>query len=109
MADLTIRPATAADLPAVGAIWYESEREDDPTAPLLLGVPSLYGHELATRELNVAERDGGVVGFAAVVERGGIAFLADLFVRASEHSSGVGRRLLDHLLPRDGRTRCTIA
>lgn len=109
MARESIRPATAADLPAIGAIWYEAEREDDPTVPRLLGVPSLYAHELATRELYVAERDGSVVGFGAVVERGGIAFLADLFVRAAHRSTGVGKRLLEHMLPRDERTRCTIA
>ena len=105
----TIRPATAADLPAIGAIWYESEREDDPTAPLMLGVPSLYAHELATRELHVAKRHGVVVAFAAVVERDGIVFLADLFVAAAHRSTGLGTRLLGHLLPRDGRTRCTIS
>lgn len=105
----TIRPATAADLAHVAAIWYEAAVGDEPDPPPLRTVPSLYVHELETRELFVLERAGQVVAFAALINRGPIAFLADLFVTTAQRSAGLGQRLLRHVLPRDGRTCCTVS
>jgi GNAT superfamily N-acetyltransferase len=102
-----IRLAQERDLPRVGAIWYQAVAGDAAGAPPW--VPSLYPHELASHELYVAERGGEVVAFGAVVQRGGIAFLADLFVAAEQRSTGVGKRLLGHILPRDGRPRFTVS
>jgi GNAT superfamily N-acetyltransferase len=106
MCEETIRPATAADLPALYDIWYASEASDD--LPPRGSWPWL-AHELATGELLLAERDGAPIGFAATITRGEIVFLSDCFVRADAQSSGVGRRLLQRLLPRDGRTCCTVS
>jgi GNAT superfamily N-acetyltransferase len=65
-------------------------------------------NSLYTEELFVAEQGGMVLGFAAVVTRGPISFLADLFVDPVWQSGGLGRRLLGHVLPSDGRLGCTL-
>jgi GNAT superfamily N-acetyltransferase len=104
----TIRPATAADLPALYEIWYANEVGDDPSPPSRGPWPWLR-HELATGELLVAERGGQAIGFAATIARDGIVFLSDCFVREDVRSGGVGRQLLQHLLPRDGRICCTLS
>jgi GNAT superfamily N-acetyltransferase len=104
-----IRQATEADLSDVAAIWYESTTEGQSNPRPLHHAPSLYLHELETRELFVLERDEQVVAFAAVINRGSIAFLADLFVGAAYRSRGLGQQLLNHVLPRDGRICCTVS
>jgi GNAT superfamily N-acetyltransferase len=108
MSEATIRPATAADLPALYEIWFASEAGDDPQPPQRGRWPWLE-HELATGALLLAERGGVALGFAGTIARGQVVFLADCFVRADAQSGGVGRRLLQHLLPRDGRTICTLS
>src|SRR5207237_1173602 len=57
--------------------------------------PDYLDHELATGTLVVATSRGDVVGFAGVLERGEVAYLADLFVRRDLVGKGVGRALLD--------------
>ena len=104
-----IRHATVADLPHVAEIWYEAAVGDDANPPALPGIPSLYQHELATQELFVLERDGCVVAFAAVINRGAIAFVADLFVSAAHRSAGLGQCLLGRVIPSDGRVCCTVS
>ncbi|HEX9370434.1 MAG TPA: GNAT family N-acetyltransferase [Roseiflexaceae bacterium] len=104
----TIRPATIADLPELYDIWYASEVGDDPHPPPR-GAASVILHELETGEVCAAEQAGQVVGFAAMVTRDGVVFVAECFVRADCQSAGVGRRLLQQLLPRDGRTCCTLS
>ena len=104
-----IRPATENDLPQVAAIWYEAAVEDEPDPPTLVGTPSLYLHEVETRELYVVERQGTILAFAAVINRGPVAFVADLFVSAAHRSTGLGQRLLRHILPDDGRACWTVS
>src|SRR5438105_2372327 len=101
MTDTPVRPATAEDLPAIGRIWYEAQTDDDPDPPPLRAVPSLYAHELAHNELLVAERDGQVAAFGSLITRGPLRFLADLFVTRALHGAGLGRLLLDRLIPAD--------
>ncbi len=104
---IIVRPATTSDLVRVGEIWAANQEphswSGSPT------VPSLYYHELATQELFVAERGGMVLGFAAVVTRGSVSFLADLFVDPDCQSGGVGGGLLRYVLPRDDRLCCTLS
>ncbi len=107
VSDIHIRPATERDLPRVGAIWYQAVAGDDADAAPW--VPSLYPHELASHELHVAESSGEVAAFGAVVHRDRIAFLADLFVATEHRSTGVGKRLLEHILPPAGRTCATVS
>jgi GNAT superfamily N-acetyltransferase len=101
-----IRPAGAADIPAIHqmivdlATYERSGREvsataDDLRAALLAGQPSLFAH--------VAEEDGQVVGFAlwflsysTWLGRHGI-HLEDLYVRPEQRGRGHGRALLAEL------------
>jgi ribosomal protein S18 acetylase RimI-like enzyme len=109
MSEVLIRKATSADLPRIAAIWYDATTEGTANPPPARGVPSLYLHELETQELFVLEDDNEVRGYAAVISRGDIAYLADLFVHSVYRSAGLGRRLLDAVLATDGRLCCTVA
>jgi GNAT superfamily N-acetyltransferase len=102
--NIRIRLAQTVDLPRIAEIWAASQGDGAAT-----GVPSLYDHECANQELFVAERSGVLLGFASVVVRGSVAFLADLFVDPACQSEGVGRRLLHHVLPVDRRLCCTLS
>jgi GNAT superfamily N-acetyltransferase len=103
-----IRSAVEADLTAIYDIWYAAEIGDDP-APPPYGSPALLRHELATANMNLAEIDDRIAGFAATVVRGAVVFLSECFVRAEFQSRGVGRTLVRRLLPNDGRVRCTLS
>lgn len=103
-----IRAATLADLPAIYNLWYEAEVGDDPDLPPA-GDPALYQHELANGEVYVVERAGEVIGFATLLPRSGVVFLADFFVRADAQSTGIGQKLLRQILPQDGRLYCTLS
>ncbi|MBI3969678.1 MAG: GNAT family N-acetyltransferase [Chloroflexi bacterium] len=106
---LTLRRATAVDLPAIYVVFYENEVRGEPNPPPPGNVPLFLKHELATGEMWVAERGGRVVGFAALLARGAIAYLAELFVHPDQQSTGVGRALLNRILPKDGRVCCTLS
>lgn len=109
MAHVAVRAATEADLDDAYDIFYRDQVGDAPDPPPRGDLPSFLGHLLNTGEMRVAERDGRIVGFAALVTRGGVSYLAELFVRPEEQSAGVGKRLLDAVLPADGRTACTVS
>jgi GNAT superfamily N-acetyltransferase len=101
-----IRPAGAADIPAIHQMIVElatyersgheaTATEDDLRAALLAGQPALFAH--------VAEEDGQAVGFAlwfltysTWLGRHGI-HLEDLYVRPERRSQGHGRALLAEL------------
>jgi GNAT superfamily N-acetyltransferase len=95
---VTIRPAADADLPAALAVRWRCDHGPDAEVPA--GPANLRGlrHELATGWMAVAEAEGEVVGFAGVVERAGVAMVADLFVDPRRHGMGIGARLLADVL-----------
>jgi GNAT superfamily N-acetyltransferase len=108
MQPFTIRAATSADLPVVNAIYYDNEIEADaPYAPPRREL-ACFAHELETGTMQVAERDGEVLGFASALRRGDVTYLSELFVRPDRQSSGIGRALLQRVLPAQG-IRCTLA
>jgi GNAT superfamily N-acetyltransferase len=106
----TLRRAERGDLAEIDAIFREAELEPgeirvaDSAEPL-----PIFAHELCAAEVWVAEDGGEIVGFATRVERGRTAFLAELFVRGSRRSAGVGRALLERCFDARGCERSTLA
>lgn len=126
--EVRFRAATEADLPACEAIWRDGlndyliplgQYEVPPDNPSLR---MLHAHTLATDpgRFRVATRpeewddadDGDnrapqaadgrrVIAFGSAVRRGPVWFLSMLFVRPGEQATGVGRSLLQQILPVD--------
>jgi hypothetical protein len=105
---ISIRIATPGDLPAVHTVWYATETVGEPHPPPVGEPHPWLRHVLRAGTLLVAERDGAVIGFAGIIERGALVYLTDLFVAPERQSHGVGGALLDAILPRDGRMLATI-
>jgi len=114
LAGITIRPALSADLPDCHRIWRDGI--DAYLRPMGLpplqadnpGVRRLHDHTLATdpRRFLVADRrdrrgEDRVVAFGSALERGDVWFLSMLFVAPGEQAHGLGRALLERLLPED--------
>ena len=118
---IVLRRATATDLAACEDVWRDGlndyllplgQMEITPDnaqlrqlhAHLLDTDPSLFW--VATRT-DLPDVAGGerVIAFAAASRRGPTWFLSMLFVRPGEQSRGLGRRLLDRILPSDGAVR----
>jgi GNAT superfamily N-acetyltransferase len=109
-----LRPARADELTACGAIWRVAlndyfERLNLPLIPDdLTSITGLYRHLHATdpdRFIVATRPDPGVplgeriVGFASAVVRGRSWYLAMLFVLPEEQGLGLGRTLLERVLP----------
>jgi GNAT superfamily N-acetyltransferase len=114
------RPATPEDLPACAAIWRESI--NDYLAPRNIGlipdelgpITRLYRHlqatdparfVVATRGATDGPIDERIVAFASAVERDRLWFLSMLFVRPGEQGRGLGRALLDRVMPEPAHGR----
>ena len=114
---VTLRPATSADLPALGrlgALLVRTHHELDParfiaaTRHTEQGYASYLGSQLQDPAVLVlvAERDGNVLGYTyAAVEgndymalRGPAGVLHDIVVDPHHRREGVGRMLLDATL-----------
>lgn len=104
-----IRPAVEADPPALFDIWRRAAHPDWSSAPPGHFVPSLFTHELTTGHMWVAEDGVRLVGFAVVLVRGGIGFVAELFVLPDYQSRGIGARLLQQTLAIPATTYCTMS
>jgi GNAT superfamily N-acetyltransferase len=98
-----VRPAEAADIDAIRAIAQSYD-----TLHAWPHRPDFLDYELAESALWVAVDSDRVAGFAGVLERGGVAHLADLFVDRDRLGQGIGRRLLAASLPSDA-VRTTFA
>lgn len=107
-AQVTLREATAADLPAVLDIYNEAVRTT--TASWDLEPVSLESrrrwfddHEAAGHPVLVAEREGDVVGWAAYGrfrDKAGYDATMEhtVYVRADVRGGGIGRALLESLV-----------
>ena len=108
MSDFSLRTAAPDDLPAIHRVWYATETVGAANPPPLGEPQPWLRHVLRMGTLLVSERDGAIIGFAGVIERGDLVFLTDLFVAPQTQSYGVGGALLDAILPRDRRALATI-
>lgn len=115
--DVTIRPATRADIPVIGrlgALLVRTHYEFDPerfiaaTPRTEQGYGSFLGSQLEERDviILVAEQQGGAVGYSyASVEgydymllRGPAGVLHDIVIDPEHRGRGIGRMLLDATL-----------
>jgi len=116
-----LRPARPDELGACAAIWRDSindyiVRLGQPEMPDELGpVTTLYRHTQATDpdrfivavrgdELTEAPGDSTerIVAFGSAIQRGSVWFLSMLFVLPEEQGFGLGRTILERLLPAPG-------
>src|SRR5205823_713394 len=119
LAGIVLRPATEAGLPACEEIWRDAL--NGYLGPL--GVPDvgldnpglrrLHAHTLATDPSRfwVATVDGDrAVAFGSAVQRAQLWFLSMLFVNPELQARGLGRRILDRILPAppDGSILATV-
>ncbi len=108
---ITFRAARPEDLPGCAAIWRDSindylGRLNRPEIPDELGpIGRLHAHTQATDPdrfvVAVVQGEGGerILAFGSAVERGRIWFLSMLFVRPEAQNQGLGRAILERLLP----------
>jgi hypothetical protein len=105
----TIRRAHARDLAQVYGVLYDNDVANDPHPPPPGEVPTYLRHVLQTGVMYVAEGEGEILAFAALIRRGTLAFLTDLFVRRRVQSSHLGTSLLRQILPEDSPVSCTMS
>ncbi len=98
-----VRPATAGDLPGARAV---AEAHGDVFEP---DRPDNLTHELEQGRLVVAADASGVVGFGGALERGGVTYLADLFLLPDRLGLGIGSAIMGELFPRARTPRFTFA
>ena len=104
---ITLRRALDADLPACAELWrdalndYMSRLGLPPVGQDLGAISRLHGHLRSTDpdRFCVAERGGTIVGFGSAVVRGRVWFLSMLFVRPGEQRTGIGRAILERIMP----------
>jgi hypothetical protein len=101
---VTYRPAGPDDLHVCPLIWQESiddyslRLNQPPTGADLAPIRRLLAHTLASdpdRFWVALDGDGELCGFASATVRGGLWFLAMLFVRPGTQAAGVGQALMD--------------
>jgi GNAT superfamily N-acetyltransferase len=111
MASFAYRLATEADLPECERLWREGlngylGRFGFPEMPLENpSLRRLHAHTLATdpsRFCVGGRTDGPLEGFGSAVQRGSVWFLSMLFVSPAAQGRGLGRGLLERLLPDPG-------
>ena len=103
-----IRRAIEEDLRPIYGVWCAAALRGRSPTPWTV-MASLFRHELATGEIWVAEGANGLVGFAALMVRSGVAFLGELFVLPDVQSRGIGRALLHQALAAPADIYCTMS
>ncbi|MEZ0075171.1 GNAT family N-acetyltransferase [Planotetraspora sp. GP83] len=95
MPDPITRAALDADMPAVRAVASHFDLLGKwPGTPDFLDAERTFGDLLVG-----SDGHAGVVGYGGTLRRGSVTHLGDLFVLPEHQSSGIGRMLLDELLP----------
>jgi GNAT superfamily N-acetyltransferase len=100
MSDVVIRPAVHDERSSLEALQWRASLANSGDRDALLAHPDAIAlpiEQIAAGHVFVAERDGVILGFAAVVPRAdGGAELDALFVEPHLWKHGIGRRLVDH-------------
>ncbi len=104
-----IHPAHASDLVQIHNVFYLNEVQGmEPSPPPGIIAPALR-HILSTGTLYVAEQDNQILAFTGAITRSTTSFLTDLFVHPETQSTGLGKMLLQHVLPPDKLLHCTMS
>jgi GNAT superfamily N-acetyltransferase len=97
---LLIRPAATHEREALEALQWRASLDNTGDREALLAHPDaieLPSQQIAAGHVFVAELDGAVAGFAAVLLRDdGDIELDGLFVEPNLQKQGIGRRLVEH-------------
>ena len=100
MNNVLIRPASASEQEALEALQLRASLSNAGDREALLAHPDaieLPLEQIAAGRVFVAERDGAIVGFAAVLPRDdGETELDGLFVEPNTWREGVGKMLVEH-------------
>jgi GNAT superfamily N-acetyltransferase len=100
MSDILIRPALQAEQSSLEALQWRASLANSGDRDSLLANPdaiALPVEQIADGHVLVAQRDGVIIGFAAVLPRpDGNAELDALFVEPTLWNQGVGRLLVEH-------------
>jgi GNAT superfamily N-acetyltransferase len=106
---ITFRPATPDDIPACGQVWrdalndYQGRLGQLPAGEDLAPIGRLHRHLQRTDPSGfcVAVREDRLIGFGAATRRGPVWYLSMLFVHPDFQGAGIGRTILERILPRD--------
>ena len=95
MDELQLRPATAADAPAIArcveaAYSHYSERIGEPPGPMLDDYPQV----VRDHRVFVVESGGEIAGAIVLIEDRGTMLLDNVAVLPSRQGEGIGRRLM---------------
>ena len=108
-----IRAARASDLASMYLVYCLNEVSEAEAEGIVRvipqTVPSVLRQVFETGTMYVAEQDGQVIAFAGAVTRGSVTFLTDLFVHPKIQSGGLGKTLLQHVLPQEQPLHCTMS
>lgn len=93
-----LRPAKISDYDAIAAVWHASASLPG-VAPIVMPTASELRERLDIEmalgwQVTVADRDGDVIGFAAIKSQ--LSVLDQLFIRPEFIGKGLGRALLEH-------------
>jgi GNAT superfamily N-acetyltransferase len=101
--DITLRPATAADLPFARGLYLDGMREVSQRAGFAWDearqTVNFSGRFLAD-EVSIISLDGRDIGWVQIAESESEIFLKQFFIHSAHQRRGIGTRLLQDLLKR---------
>jgi RimJ/RimL family protein N-acetyltransferase len=120
---VVLRPATAADMQAVGELYHRSrvaayrhfipaeDLESTPAEAVAAWWKERFAYERDTHRYTVAERDGRIVGFTQIgpdEDEPGLVQLYAIHLEPEEQGHGTGRLLMGDALEHLGGRRAVL-